>query len=137
MLIMFLISPVYSLTFHQAALTVHHPNIKLTLINVTYKHTHFQTILAYQNARKLTYSNLEFPIFSVGGPPASPVSGEGNGGRGLEEGKEGGKGLVGVRERTGEAAGRKGKVGRQVLSQTKIYHYTTGHKHAHINSSYK
>ena len=69
--------------------------------------------------------------------PASPVSGEENGGRGLEEGKEGGKGLVGGRERKGVGTGRKGKVGREVLSQTKIYHYTAGHKHAHINSSYK
>lgn len=83
---------------------------------------------------KFTCSNLEFQIFSGGGPPPPKNhafrDGEGKWktGRGIKE-----KGRWKVMEGVG-VTGRKGKrqrrkrkkkVGRESLPQTKIYHYTT------------
>jgi len=69
------------------------------------KNTHIcKPPLACQNDLKLTYSNLEFQNFSGGGPPDSPLQGEGRGG----EGREGGRGRVG---RKGKGEGREGERG--------------------------
>jgi len=69
---------------------------------------HFLTILAYQNALKLTFGNLEFQVFSAEGPSDSPLSEEGvkKGGRG--KGKEEGDGLEEGEER---GRGREGRAG--------------------------
>ena len=69
-------------------------------MTLLFKNTHFQTILACQNALKLTYSNLEFqknfPEEDLRTDPRSlgrsNGKGEVGGGKGSEEGEGKGKG---------------------------------------------